>query len=52
MEIGLKVSNIERPYTGAQNSNFYQVTILTPELDVVKESGLGELSPLITTNLT
>lgn len=51
MDLGLKVSAIERPYTGAQNSNFYQVTILTPELDVVKESGLGELSTLLTTNI-
>lgn len=50
MDIGLRVSTIERPYTGAQNSNFYQVTILTPEIDVVKESGLGELSALLTTN--
>ena len=48
---GLKVSAIERPYTGAQNSNFYQVTIATPEIGVVKESGLAELSALLTTNL-
>jgi len=48
---GLKVSTIERPYTGAQNSNFYQVTLITPEIGVVKESGLGELSALLTTNL-
>ena len=51
MDIGLRVSQIERPYTGTQNSNFYKVTMLTPELDVVKESGLGELAGLITTNL-
>lgn len=51
MDLGLKVSAIERPYTGAQNSNFYQVTILTPSIDIVKESGLGELSTLLTTNL-
>jgi hypothetical protein len=50
-DLGLKVSTIVRPYTGAQNSNFYQVTLLTPEIDIVKESGLGELSALITTNL-
>lgn len=51
MDLGLKVSAIERPYTGAQNSNFYQVTLVTPEIDVVKESGLGELSTLLTTNI-
>ena len=50
-DLGLKVSTIVRPYTGAQNSNFYQVTLLTPEIDIVKEAGLGELSALITTNL-
>jgi len=51
MDIGLRVSQIERPYTGTQNSNFYKVTMLTPEIDVVKESGLGELAGLVTTNL-
>jgi hypothetical protein len=51
MDIGLRVSGIERPYTGAQNSNFYTVTMVTPEIDVIKESGLGELSALLTTNL-
>jgi len=29
MDLGLKVSTIERPYTGSQNSNFYTVTLLT-----------------------
>lgn len=51
MDLGLKVSTIERPYTGAQNSNFYQVTLLTPEIDIVKESGLAELAGLLTTNI-
>jgi len=46
---GLKVSAIERAYTGAQNSNFYAVTISTPDIAVVKESSLGELAVTITT---
>lgn len=41
---GLKVSDISRTYTGAQNSNFYQVTIATPEIAVIKEPSLSELS--------
>jgi len=41
---GLKISAIERAYTGAQNSNFYQVTLITPELGIAKESSLGELA--------
>ena len=44
MDQGLKVSAIERAYTGAQNSNFYQVTLLTPEAGIAKESTLGELA--------
>lgn len=43
MEQGLKVSGMERSYIGAQNSNFYSVTIATPEIYVIKESTLGEL---------
>lgn len=41
---GLKVNEISRTYTGSQNSNFYQVTISTPEINVVKEPSLSELS--------
>ena len=41
---GLKVSSIARAYVGAQNSNFYQVTLITPELGIAKESSLGELA--------
>jgi hypothetical protein len=44
MDIGLMVSSIARTYTGAQNSNFYQVTLLTPEVGIAKESTLGELA--------
>jgi hypothetical protein len=47
----LKVSGLERAYVGAQNSNFYQVTLLTPEIGVIKESNLAELSALLTTNI-
>jgi hypothetical protein len=41
---GLKVSAIERTYVGQQNSNFYQVTLLTPEIAIAKESTIGELA--------
>lgn len=44
MDQGLKVSSIERTYVGNQTSNFYQVTLLTPEIAIVKESGIGELA--------
>ena len=41
---GMMVSAIERVYVGAQNSNFYAVTILTPEIGIIKESTIGELA--------
>jgi hypothetical protein len=44
MEQGLKVTGLERAYVGTQNSNFYSVTISTPESYVIKESTIGELS--------
>lgn len=44
MSQGLKVTGIDRTYTGSQNSNFYQVTIATPEINVIKEPSLSELS--------
>lgn len=44
MEVGLKVTGTERAYTGAQSSNFYTVTIATPEIAVIRENSLGELS--------
>lgn len=44
MSQGLKVTGIDRAYTGSQNSNFYQVTIATPEINVIKEPSLSELS--------
>jgi hypothetical protein len=49
MEQGLRVSGLERAYVGAQNSNFYSVTIATPDIAVVRESTLGELSTSIVT---
>ena len=44
MDQGLMVSSIERTYQGTQTSNFYQVTLLTPEIGIMKESTLGELA--------
>ena len=46
---GLKITGIERIYVGAQNSNFYTVTIATPDIAVVRESSLGELAIAINT---
>lgn len=43
-EQGLKLSGLERPYTGSQSSNFYSITIATPDIAVVKERSIGELS--------
>jgi len=44
MEQGLKLTGLERQYTGAQTSNFYSVTISTPDIVVLKESTIGELA--------
>lgn len=41
---GLKLSAVERAYTGTQTSNFYQVTLATPDVAVVRESSLGLLA--------
>ena len=41
---GLTLSGAERPYTGSQKSNFYDVTISTPEIGVVKETTMGLLA--------
>lgn len=46
---GLKLSGLERSYVGTQNSNFYAVTIATPDIAVVRESSLGELAVAINT---
>tara|TARA_R110000796_G_scaffold5390_8_gene20258 strand:+ start:5371 stop:5949 length:579 start_codon:yes stop_codon:yes gene_type:complete len=42
--IGLKISGLERAYVGAQTSNFYQVTIATPDVAVIRETSMGLLS--------
>ncbi len=44
LEVGLKVTGTERAYTGSQSSNFYTVTIATPDIAVIRENSLGELS--------
>jgi len=41
---GLMVTSIVRNYQGEQKSNFYQVTIMTPEKGISKESTVGELA--------
>lgn len=46
---GLKLSGLERAYTGTQNSNFYTVTIATPDIAVIRESTIGELAVGINT---
>lgn len=49
MDQGLKLSGLERAYTGTQNSNFYTITIATPEIAVVRESTIAELAVGINT---
>lgn len=44
---GLKLSELSRAYVGEQNSNFYTVTIATPDVAVVREGGVGELATAI-----
>lgn len=44
MDQGLIVSSISREYIGAQKSNFYEVTLSTPEVGIIKESTLAELA--------
>ncbi|GAH42981.1 unnamed protein product, partial [marine sediment metagenome] len=46
---GLKMNAFERAYTGSQTSNFYNVTIATPAIGVVKESTVGLLAVNIIT---
>ena len=40
---GLTLTAADRPYTGSQKSNFYDVTISTPEIGVIKEGSMGYL---------
>ena len=49
MDQGLKLSAVERAYVGAQNSNFYTVTMATPDIAVIREGNLGELATDIIT---
>ena len=49
LDQGLKVSGVERAYVGTQSSNFYGVTLATPDIAVIRESTLGELALSITT---
>lgn len=48
-EQGLKLGALERPYTGSQNSNYYMITIQTPDIAVVRESNIAELALTVTT---
>ena len=41
---GLTLNSLERAYVGAQTSNFYQVTIASPDIAVIRESSTGELA--------
>lgn len=46
---GLKLSGLERAYTGSQSSNFYTVTLATPDIAVIRESSIGQLAVSINT---
>tara|TARA_R110000772_G_scaffold16632_2_gene47088 strand:- start:2266 stop:2829 length:564 start_codon:yes stop_codon:yes gene_type:complete len=46
---GLKLTGLERAYTGSQSSNFYTVTIATPDIAVIRESSIGILATAINT---
>jgi hypothetical protein len=48
-EQGLRMSGAERAYTGSQNSNFYSVTLATPDIAVVRETSMPELAVSIIT---
>jgi hypothetical protein len=43
------MSGAERAYIGSQKSNFYDVTLTTPEIGIVKESSMGLLAVNIIT---
>lgn len=48
---GLKLTGLERAYTGSQTSNFYTITIATPDVAVIRESTIGELAVDVVTAL-
>lgn len=49
MDQGLKLSGLERAYTGSQSSNFYTVTIATPDIAVIREGSIAELAVAVNT---
>ena len=49
MEQGLKLTGLERQYTGSQTSNFYTVTIATPDIAVIRESTIAEYAVSVVT---
>jgi hypothetical protein len=46
---GLTMTGAERAYIGSQKSNFYDVTLTTPEIGIMKESSIGHLAVNIIT---
>jgi hypothetical protein len=46
---GLTMTGAERAYIGSQKSNFYDVTLSTPEIGIMKESSIGHLAVNIIT---
>lgn len=46
---GLKLTGLERAYTGSQTSNFYTVTLATPDIAVIRESTTGLLATAVNT---
>ena len=46
---GLKLTGLERAYVGSQNSNFYTVTLATPDVAVIRESTIAQLAVAVNT---
>ena len=46
-KVGLTFKSISRQYSGAQNSNFYSITLGTADTAILKEDTMGELSEKI-----
>jgi len=46
---GLKLSGLERAYVGTQNSNFYTITLATPDIAVIREGTVGQLAVSVVT---
>ena len=44
IDVGLKILTVEREYVDSQDSNFYKVTLATPDKGIVRESTIGELA--------